>query len=98
MARLTLNQVLAFTRGRLLAAPGSSKEQTNPSGPDLVFQDVSTDTRTVGQGDLFLALRGAKFDGHEFLAQAVAAGAKGLVVDESAATSDCLQGLGMPRR
>ena len=95
MARLTLNQVLAFTRGRLLAAPGSSKEQTNPSGPDLVFQDVSTDTRTVGQGDLFLALRGAKFDGHEFLAQAIAAGAKGLVVDESAATSDCLQGLGI---
>lgn len=94
MARLTLTQVLAFTGGRLHEAPDHPTEQTGLSGPDLVFQDVSTDTRTVGQGDLFLALRGAKYDGHEFLAQALAQGAAGLVVDETAARSDCLTGLG----
>jgi UDP-N-acetylmuramyl pentapeptide synthase len=31
------------------------------------FRGVSTDSRTVGKGDLFVALRGEKFDGHNFL-------------------------------
>jgi UDP-N-acetylmuramoyl-tripeptide--D-alanyl-D-alanine ligase len=42
---------------------------------------VSTDTRTVAGGMLFVALRGLKFDGHRYLADAVARGAAGLVVD-----------------
>ncbi len=43
--------------------------------PDLPFARVHTDTRTLRTGDLFVALRGDRFDGHEFLAQARAAGA-----------------------
>jgi|WetSurMetagenome_2_1015567.scaffolds.fasta_scaffold23973_2 UDP-N-acetylmuramoyl-tripeptide--D-alanyl-D-alanine ligase len=42
---------------------------------------VSTDSRTVARGMLFVALRGQKFDGHRYLADAVARGAAGLVVD-----------------
>ena len=42
---------------------------------------VSTDTRTLQQGDLFFALRGERFDGHDFLEEAVSAGASGLVVE-----------------
>jgi UDP-N-acetylmuramoyl-tripeptide--D-alanyl-D-alanine ligase len=42
---------------------------------------VSTDTRTVTPGMLFVALRGQNFDGHNFLDDAVARGAAGLVVD-----------------
>lgn len=42
---------------------------------------VSTDTRTVGAGMLFVALRGQNFDGHAFLADAVARGAAGVIVD-----------------
>jgi UDP-N-acetylmuramoyl-tripeptide--D-alanyl-D-alanine ligase len=34
-----------------------------------VITGVSTDTRTLRQGDLFVALRGTAFDGHEFVAQ-----------------------------
>ena len=36
----------------------------------VVFDGVSTDTRTLEQGQLFVALRGENFDGHFFLRQA----------------------------
>jgi len=45
------------------------------------FEGVSTDTRTLVKGDLFVALRGENFDGHRFLARAEAAGAVAVVVD-----------------
>lgn len=41
----------------------------------VAFDRVHTDTRTLRAGDLFVALRGERFDGHDFLAQAKAAGA-----------------------
>jgi UDP-N-acetylmuramoyl-tripeptide--D-alanyl-D-alanine ligase len=47
----------------------------------FVCTGVSTDSRTVRSGDLFFAVRGDKFDGHNFLTKAVEAGAVGLVVD-----------------
>jgi len=51
------------------------------SGGDPVFTGVSTDTRTLRVGDLFVALRGERFDGHGFLEQAKAAGAVAAMVD-----------------
>lgn len=45
------------------------------------FSAVSTDTRKIQQGDLFVALRGPNFDGHEFVAQARESGAVGAIVD-----------------
>jgi UDP-N-acetylmuramoyl-tripeptide--D-alanyl-D-alanine ligase len=45
----------------------------------------SIDSRTLQAGDLFFAIRGPRFDGHAFLAEAVARGAAGLVVSEPAA-------------
>lgn len=47
----------------------------------LVFRGVSTDTRTIASGDLFVALRGDNFDGHNYLAVAEKAGAVAAVVD-----------------
>ncbi len=44
---------------------------------------VCTDTRTLQKGDAFVALRGERFDGHAFTAQAVAAGAAALIVAAS---------------
>jgi UDP-N-acetylmuramoyl-tripeptide--D-alanyl-D-alanine ligase len=44
-------------------------------------QGISTDTRTVELGQLFLALRGESFDGHLFVEQAIAAGALAAIVD-----------------
>jgi UDP-N-acetylmuramoyl-tripeptide--D-alanyl-D-alanine ligase len=51
------------------------------SGGDPAFTGVSTDTRTLRAGDLFVALRGERFDGHGFLGQAKAAGAVAAMVD-----------------
>ena len=48
---------------------------------DIGFEGVSTDTRTVKEGDVFVALTGERFDGHQFVTEAVAAGAVAVVVD-----------------
>lgn len=51
-------------------------------GPESVhISGVSTDTRSVGEGQLFVALRGDRFDGHKFLQQAWSQGAVAAVVD-----------------
>jgi UDP-N-acetylmuramoyl-tripeptide--D-alanyl-D-alanine ligase len=47
---------------------------------DTRFSGVSTDTRTLGAGSLFVALVGPNFDGHDFLEEAAASGATGAVV------------------
>ncbi|MGE5522610.1 MAG: UDP-N-acetylmuramoyl-tripeptide--D-alanyl-D-alanine ligase [Rhodospirillaceae bacterium] len=49
-------------------------------GTDGPFDGVSTDTRTIRRGQLFVALHGERFDGHRFLADAAAAGAAGAIV------------------
>jgi UDP-N-acetylmuramoyl-tripeptide--D-alanyl-D-alanine ligase len=50
-------------------------------GADAAFRGLSTDTRTVGTGELFVALRGPNFDAHEFLDAARARGAAGALVE-----------------
>jgi UDP-N-acetylmuramoyl-tripeptide--D-alanyl-D-alanine ligase len=49
-------------------------------GPDARFDGVSTDTRSLRAGNLFVALSGPRFDAHAFLAQAHEAGAAGAIV------------------
>ena len=49
-------------------------------GQDLRFSAVSTDTRTLSPGQLFVALQGARFDGHDHLAQARDCGAVAAMV------------------
>jgi len=51
------------------------------SGDDVRFMAISTDTRTIQQGDLFIALKGENFDGAKFVAQAAQAGAVAAVVN-----------------
>ena len=66
--------------------PGAWPTGTAPLG------GVSTDTRSIARGDVFVALRGERFDGHDFLEQAVAAGASAVVVDDATRAA----GLGVP--
>lgn len=54
------------------------------AGPDIALGGVFTDTRAVGGGQLFVALRGERFDAHDFLDQALAAGAAALLVADAA--------------
>ena len=53
---------------------------------------VSTDTRSIKRGSLFVALRGENFDAHEFLKQAVEGGAAAVVIDRP----EKARGLGVP--
>ena len=50
-------------------------------GDDASIDAVSNDTRTLAVGSLYVALRGERFDGHDFAANAVAQGASALLVD-----------------
>jgi UDP-N-acetylmuramoyl-tripeptide--D-alanyl-D-alanine ligase len=68
--RFTAEELAAATGGRWLATPPASVE------------GVSTDTRTIVPGTLFVALRGEKFDAHDFLDEAAAKGAAAAVVAE----------------
>ena len=72
-----LSQVADATQGRLI-------------GNDVEVTGVSTDTRTVADGQLFIALSGERFDAHDFLDQAITAGATALLVsDESKLPAGC---------
>lgn len=69
MASFTGEEILAATGGHLYA--GAERK---------VFTGVSTDSRKIRPGELFVALEGENFDGHEFAARAVECGAAGVVV------------------
>lgn len=56
-------------------------------GADAAVTRIVTDTRALRPGDLLVALRGERFDAHEFLAQAREKGAVGAVVDHPVADS-----------
>jgi len=62
-----------FTHAEVLAATGAHATAT-VSGP---FEGVSTDSRTLSPRELFVALRGERFDAHAFLSEVVARGAAG---------------------
>jgi len=64
----------------VLGIPGAS-------GDDQEFSGVTTDTRTLGPGALFVALVGDRFDGHAFLEEARERGAAGAVVSTRSAAS-----------
>jgi UDP-N-acetylmuramoyl-tripeptide--D-alanyl-D-alanine ligase len=57
--------------------------QGRASGADVRFAGVSSDTRSVQRGELFVALRGERFDGHGFLAEAAGRGAAAAIVDRN---------------
>ncbi len=57
----------------------------------LGFDAVSTDTRSVAAGDLFVALKGERFDAHDFVAQAAEKGAVAAVVERAIEGLDIAQ-------
>ncbi len=63
--------------------------------PATPIHRVHTDTRTLQQGDFFVALRGERFDAHDFLPQAAQAGAVAVLVQQGADTCG-LPGLIVP--
>ncbi len=51
------------------------------SGSDAAYTDVVSDSRTLSSQQLFVALKGPRFDGHEFVGAALALGAAGALVE-----------------
>ena len=67
----SINDILTATRGKLLQG---KKNQT--------IQNISTDSRTIKPGDLFIAIKGDSFDGHKFLSQVVKKKAGAVIVEK----------------
>ena len=66
---------------RLMASEIASALQANLIGDDIAIASVSTDSRQIKAGDLFIALQGPNFDGHRFVDEVLAQGAIALVVN-----------------
>jgi UDP-N-acetylmuramoyl-tripeptide--D-alanyl-D-alanine ligase len=82
-AMMTLQHACEWIPGAQLAGDGAT-----------VLARVHTDTRTLQDGDLFVALKGERFDANDFLAQAKASGAAAVLCNSSALEQ--LQTLGLP--
>jgi len=67
-AKFTPEELAAATGGRWIGSPPRE------------LAGVSTDTRTLGPGSLFVALKGDRFDAHDFLAEAARHGAAAAIV------------------
>lgn len=67
-----LEEILKATGGRLL----QGEEKTS-------FRGISTDSRTVAEGELFIALKGEHFDGHHFAIEALKKKAGGVIIEEN---------------
>jgi UDP-N-acetylmuramoyl-tripeptide--D-alanyl-D-alanine ligase len=80
-----------WTLDRVADALEALSSGNSPRGAQPITR-VWTDTRTIAEGDLFVALVGERFDAHDFLKQAVASGAAAVVVSRA----DNARGLGVP--
>jgi UDP-N-acetylmuramoyl-tripeptide--D-alanyl-D-alanine ligase len=72
MNPLTLSQVAQLAAGSLACGDGT-----------VVIDKISTDSRTIKRGELFVALRGENFDAHNFVEAVAKTGAAGAIVDFS---------------
>lgn len=70
---LRLSEIAAMTEGEL-------------QGEDVFVSDLSTDTRKLGQDDLFVALQGDKFDGHTFIEELSSQQARAVLVHKDVQT------------
>ncbi len=74
MARWIVADIAKAVKGELISG-----------SPETEIRGVSTDTRSIRGGDLFVALEGERHDGHDFVAEAAGKGAAAVIVSESRA-------------
>jgi UDP-N-acetylmuramoyl-tripeptide--D-alanyl-D-alanine ligase len=79
----TPTSLRAITGGSWLRRPAST-------GDEPLVESLSTDTRGIKPGEAFLALRGDRFDAHDFLDSAATAGAALLIIDRADAIPESL--------
>lgn len=69
MEPLYVNEIVEATKGKLVKG-----------GQNLPIKGISIDSRSIKKGDLFIAIKGERFDGHDFIANAVKNGASGIIL------------------
>lgn len=70
------------------------KQPLSPEAERRTFPRVVVDSRTVGPGDLFVALRGEHSDGHQYVPDALQRGAAGIIVRNGETLPEALEGRG----
>ena len=80
-----------WTLDRIAAALEGHTSGSHPRGP-ASLTGITTDTRKIAKGNVFVALKGERFDGHDYLEDAVRDGASALVVSRAPR----LNSLGVP--
>ncbi len=75
-SREAVNGLLHWNARHLLNATGGMLVSGSQQG---LLANISTDTRTIGPGDIFVALKGEAFDGHAYIEMAVSLGAKAII-------------------
>src|SRR5690554_1256468 len=71
MQQLKCAEILNATEGKLLSGRD-----------DSTFSGISTDSRNIKEGDLFIPLKGERFDGHDYVEEALAKGAFGALTEK----------------
>lgn len=79
MSALSVKEILHVTEGRLVCGR-----------PDYHAGSFSLDSRTINRGDIFIAIKGTRFDGHGFLEEVINKGASGIIIEEGYALPECL--------
>ncbi|MBU4310653.1 UDP-N-acetylmuramoyl-tripeptide--D-alanyl-D-alanine ligase [bacterium] len=75
MEKLKVSELVKATGGRLI--------QGNPKGK---ISGISTDSRKIEKNELFIALKGPRYDGHDFVQEAIKKGTSGILVSQSPIT------------
>ena len=71
MKPLKCTEIVEVVKGKLL----SGKDNT-------IFSGISTDSRNIKEGDLFVPLKGERFDGHDYVRVFASKGALGAIVEK----------------
>jgi UDP-N-acetylmuramoyl-tripeptide--D-alanyl-D-alanine ligase len=72
MEKVRLSEILEWCNGKV-----------NKKFNDIFIEGISTDTRNLKKGELFVALKGEKFDGHDFVNEAFKKGATACIVSKN---------------
>lgn len=80
MKHYRLSEVAAFLNVEVMYFNTGQKDVL-----PITFQGVSSDTRNISDGNLFIALKGERFDAHDYLSEAVKGGAAAFVVEDAGA-------------
>lgn len=81
MARFLPAQIRSWTQGELIMTASNREDSEH------FYRGISTDTRSIRKGELFVALKGENFDGHDFVFKAMDKGAAALLIEEDSAVA-----------